>query len=193
MANQPEKVPVVNVSKCRGEKEFHGEYQMTSRHSKHLKRCSTKSHSYGSNNSTHLQIYEHPVWAPPGGQAAACHPAQGPWFGRWVMTLGVLPQHKARGHTQEQSSQNCSTPQNEKPLSPPVYQWINDVCCAAVLSATAVRMNGPDLCTVAWTNAQTRWVKKANGQCLPSAFVYTRLLAIVYHPYRYSKILEACI
>ena len=81
MTNQPEKVPAVNVSKRRGEKESHREYQMTSRHSKHLKRWSTKSHSYGSNNSTHLQSYEHPAWAPPGGQAA-CHPAQGPWFGR---------------------------------------------------------------------------------------------------------------
>ena len=124
----------------------------------------------------------HPQGARPPATLLRGHGSEGEWW-----HSGCYPS------TRPEDIHKNNHHRNEKPLSPPVDQWINDVCCAPVLSATTVRMNGPDLCTVAWINPQTRWIKEANSQCLPSAFVYTRLLAIVYHPYRYSKILEACI
>lgn len=36
---------------------------------------------------------------------------------------------------QGQSSRDCSTPRNEKPLSAPADKWVNDVCCAPAGSA----------------------------------------------------------
>lgn len=47
------------------------------------------------------------------------------------MAFGVSP----RGHAQGQPPRNCSTPQNEKPLSAPADEWVDGVCCAPAGSA----------------------------------------------------------